>query len=149
MNPQTKHTMPLAELTAKASPGPLGVDTIDNDGQYGDGGPDPRTGFKSFAIFDANGRAMFDSLNRHHAISEVHEDHGDESSYAWDEPARLDAAYLAHAANHLPALVEALETIVDLVARAQGSNDGMEGLEAFSLERTAKTLAAAKAVHLP
>jgi hypothetical protein len=87
----------LERLARAATPGPWEVDTVRNDGEYGDGGPDSHVGFDSFAIFDQGGRALFDSLNRDGALTQVDEEADYEDGYhrAWDRLAEADARYLA------------------------------------------------------
>lgn len=90
---------------AKPSPGPWDVDTIDNDGTYGDG-PDCHSGFKSYAVYDAHGKVLFDSLNAEAAEIEVEYD--DMGAYAWD---RVSEANLTLAAASRDMLT-ALETVL-------------------------------------
>ncbi len=101
--------------------GPWEVDSIDCEGDYGDSGPDCRTGYKAFAVFDEHGRVLFDSLNRDTRVSCIHEETDDERHYAWDQPARADLT-LAAAAPDLLAACEAVKrgdaTAMDLVHAA-------------------------------
>jgi hypothetical protein len=87
------------------------VDTIDNEGEYGDGGPDSRSGFKSYAVYDSKGRALFDSLNSD-AI-EVSEEYSDDESggghYAWDAVAEANMRLAAAAPDLLAAVREYME----------------------------------------
>jgi len=89
----------------KHTPGPWEIDTIDNCGEYGDGGPDTSTGFKSYAVYDANGRVLFDTLNSDAA--EIHEQGYDLDHCAWDEVGKRNLT-LAHAS---PDMAMALELI--------------------------------------
>jgi hypothetical protein len=94
------------------TPGPWEIDTIDNDGEYGSG-PDSHRGFKSYAVYDANGRCLFDSLNRDGAVSEICEEYDEDGIHAWDEPAKHDLTLAAAA----PDLLEVVATL--LIAREQ------------------------------
>ncbi|HDR9497623.1 TPA: hypothetical protein QDC06_000825 [Burkholderia cepacia] len=89
----------------KSTPGPWEIDTIDNCGEYGDGGPDTSTGFKSYAVYDAKGRVLFDTLNSDAA--EIHEQGYDLDHYAWDEVGKRNLT-LAQAS---PDMAEILEII--------------------------------------
>ncbi len=90
------------------TPGPWEVDSIDNDGDYGNGGPDQRSGFKSWVVIDANGRALFDTLNRDSFVTEVHEEYDDDGFSAWDELGRRDIELAAAA----PLLLASLRAYV-------------------------------------
>lgn len=90
---------------AKPSPGPWDVDTIDNDGMYGDG-PDCHSGFKSYAVYDANGKVLFDSLNAE--VAEIDIEYDDMGAYVWD---RVSEANLTLAGASLDMLT-ALETVL-------------------------------------
>lgn len=75
-----------------AARGPFAVVEIGSDGVYGDGGPNGCTGFMAFGIADAQGRVLFDSLNRDAGATEIHDEIDDESGRnAWDEGAKRDA----------------------------------------------------------
>ena len=90
---------------AKPSPGPWDVDTIDNDGTYCDG-PDCHAGFKSYAVYDANGKVLFDSLNAE--VAEIDIEYDDMGVYVWD---RVSEANLTLAgASH--DMLTALETVL-------------------------------------
>lgn len=90
---------------AKPSPGPWDVDTIDNDGTYGDG-PDCHSGFKSYAVYDANGKVLFDSLSAE--VAEIDIEYDDMGAYVWD---RVSEANLTLAgASH--DMLTALETVL-------------------------------------
>jgi hypothetical protein len=97
------------------TPGLWEVDTVRNEGEYGDGGPDSHIGFDSFAIIDAEGRVLFDSLNRDAAITEVDEESDDEDGHhhAWDRLAKADAEHLVRCVNAHDTLVEALREYDD------------------------------------
>ncbi len=84
----------------QATPRPWEIDTVRNDGDYGDGGPDASSGYDSFSIVDASGRVLFDSLNRNTGLTEIREDRAsDEGVTAWDDPARCDAELIVIAVN--------------------------------------------------
>lgn len=99
----------LRELLAKATPGPWESDTIQNEGNYGDGGPDCKTGFKSYAIYGAAGLALLDSLNSESAV--VHEETDEDRHYAWDEVARRNFALIAAMHEALPELLAIAEAV--------------------------------------
>lgn len=94
-----------------ATEGPWEVDSIKNEGDYGDGGPDCRSGYTSFAAYDKRGRVIFDSLNSE--IAEVHEAFDDDRYAAWDEVARKDIKLAAAA----PALRDELARVYGEVDR--------------------------------
>jgi hypothetical protein len=98
---------------------PLELDSLDNEGNYGDGGPDCRSGFKSSCIRDANGKVILDTLNAD--IACVHEDHdGDEYgswSTAWDEDGRQRLAHIVRAVNERAALTA---QVAALTAQCEG-----------------------------
>ena len=80
-----------AALAAGPTPGPWHVDTMLNEGEYGNNGPDTRSGFDSYVLIDDDGLALADSLNRAGMASEVVE--CDEA--AWDERAKRDFDFIA------------------------------------------------------
>lgn len=90
---------------AKPSPGPWDVDTIDNDGTYGDG-PDCHSGFKSYAVYDATGKVLFDSLNAE--VAEIEVEYDDMGAYVWDRVSEANLT-LASAAHDM---LTALETVL-------------------------------------
>ncbi|CFL83480.1 hypothetical protein [Burkholderia pseudomallei] len=94
----------------KHTPGPWEIDTIDNCGEYGDGGPDTSTGFKSYAVYDEKGRVLFDTLNSDAAV--IHEEGYDLDHYAWDEVGKRNLT-LAQAAPDMALVLEMLCTEAD------------------------------------
>lgn len=100
---------------SKTTAGLWEVVDVDNDGEYG-GGPDPQTGFKSYAVVDEFGNTLFDSLNRDTKVTEIHEDGDDDGHSAWDERARVDLTLAAAA----PALLKALADLVEIDKMAMG-----------------------------
>lgn len=90
----------------KHSPGPWQVDTIDNSGEYSLGGDESACGFKSHAVYDANGRVLFDSLNSD--VAEIHEESDEDGRYAWDGQSECNLRLAASA----PELFQALREIV-------------------------------------
>ncbi|HCF8534891.1 ead/Ea22-like family protein [Klebsiella pneumoniae] len=92
----------------KATPGEWWADEVKNEGCYGSG-DDCVEGFTSYAIYGADGKTLFDSLNSDVAC--ISEEYDGEGHMAWDETAQRNAEFiaLANPANIL-ALVEALET---------------------------------------
>lgn len=97
----------------KWTPGPWEVDTVDNEGTYGDG-PDCHSGFKSYEVRDEKGRVLFDSINSDAA--EIHEEWADDelgsSHHAWDEVARRNLT-LAGAAPDMALVLELLAAEAD------------------------------------
>ena len=86
-----------------AARGPFVVAEISSDGEYGDGGPDCRTGFMAFGIADAQGRVLFDSLNRNYCLTEIHEEIDDDGGlFAWDDKAKRDADAIVAMLNGVP-----------------------------------------------
>ena len=115
----------------KATPGEWWADEVKNEGCYGSG-DDSVEGFTSYAIYDSDGKTLFDSLNSDAAC--ISEEYDGEGHVAWDETAQRNAEFIAIAnpANIL-ALVEALE-------RAQAENTaGVAGM-AESYETTISML---------
>ncbi|CAJ3096886.1 bacteriophage protein [Burkholderia pseudomallei] len=94
----------------KHTPGPWEIDTIDNEGEYGDGGPDTSTGFKSYAVYDEKGRVLFDTLNSDAAV--IHEEGYDLDHYAWDEVGKRNLT-LAQAAPEMAMVLELLAAEAD------------------------------------
>jgi hypothetical protein len=96
----------------KWTKGEWSVEEIKSDGDYGDGGPDSRTGFTTYAVVDSEGRPLFDALNRDGRVSCVHEEGYDDEDggrvFAWDELARADMTLAAAS----PKLYEALAEFV-------------------------------------
>jgi len=80
-------------LAAGPTPGPWDVDSTKNDGEYGDGGPDSRSGFSSFVLIDPNGRAICDTVNSD--VAEVEEWIDDDDAGATDVRGQKNAAYIA------------------------------------------------------
>ncbi|MEQ0012055.1 MULTISPECIES: ead/Ea22-like family protein [Klebsiella] len=102
----------------KATPGEWWADEVKNEGCYGSG-DDCVEGFTSYAIYGADGKALFDSLNSDAAC--ISEEYDGEGHVAWDETAQRNAEFiaLANPANIL-ALVEALEKAQETIAFQQG-----------------------------
>ena len=97
----------LEALSAKATQGPWEVDTIRNDGEYGDGGPDSRTGFDSYAIFGADMSILLDSLNSTAIM--VNEEYDEDGLHAWDEVGSCNIDFIVAAVNFLRANLPALK----------------------------------------
>lgn len=100
------------------TPTPWEVDTIQSEGEYGNG-PFTHSGFSVSAIYDAQGRVIFDALNSD--VIEVHEDYGDEDGFvsAYDATSAANAAAIVHRMNNWDALVaerDALQARVDALA---------------------------------
>lgn len=74
------------------TPGPWEPGSIDNEGMYGDG-PDARSGFKSYAVYDEKDRVLFDSYNSE--TSEIEVEYDDFGAHVWDENARRNLTLAA------------------------------------------------------
>ncbi|MFB0793447.1 ead/Ea22-like family protein [Klebsiella pneumoniae] len=91
----------------KATPGEWWADEVKNEGCYGSG-DDCVEGFTSYAIYGADGKTLFDSLNSDAAC--ISEEYDGEGHVAWDETAQRNAEFIALAnPAYVLALVEALE----------------------------------------
>lgn len=103
-------------MANKHTPAPWEVDTVRNEGEYGNGGPDSHIGFDSFVVMDSEGRVLFDSLNRDGALTEVDEESDDEDGYhrAWDTLAKADAEHIVRCVNAHDLMLEALEVVSDV-----------------------------------
>lgn len=93
-------------MTTKHSKAPWSVDTVRNEGEYGSG-PNTGAGFDSYAVFDAAGRILFDSLNSDAA--EVHAVEHEVGVDAWDDVARENLTIAAAAPELLAAAVAFME----------------------------------------
>ncbi|HBY0215531.1 TPA: ead/Ea22-like family protein [Klebsiella pneumoniae] len=105
----------------KATPGEWWADEVKNEGCYGSG-DDCVEGFTSYAIYGADGKTLFDSLNSDAAC--ISEEYDGEGHVAWDETAQRNAEFiaLANPANIL-ALVEALEKAQQRNAELEAQNE--------------------------
>lgn len=125
--PSGADVLKLLALVNAASPGPWETDVIKCDGEYGDGGPNGRSGYMAEQMHDANGVAIFDSLNSEGTM--VDEDIGEESVYAWDVVANRNFEAVAAAMNfireHGPAVAALIARNAELEAahKAQMSAD--------------------------
>jgi hypothetical protein len=95
-------------LAAGPTPGRWDVDSTKNDGEYGNGGPDSKSGFSSFVLIDSKGNAICDTLNSD--VAEVEEWMDDEDAGATDERGQKNLYYMA-ACN--PAAMTAVLAYVD------------------------------------
>lgn len=105
----------------KATPGEWWADEVKNEGCYGSG-DDCVEGFTSYAIYGADGKTLFDSLNSDAAC--ISEEYDGEGHVAWDETAQRNAEFiaLANPANIL-VLVEALEKAQQRNAELEAQNE--------------------------
>lgn len=96
----------IEALLAKATQGEWEIDILKSEGEYGSG-PDTVAGFEVSAIYDAQGRVIFDALNSD--VIEVQEDYGDEDGYvyAYDLTSAANAALIVALHNAAPALIAA------------------------------------------
>jgi hypothetical protein len=93
-------------MSAKHTPGPWHVDSTHNEGEYGSG-PDTHSGFKSFVVFDDDGRSLFDSTNSE--ATEVAEAFDEDSFHAWDAVGLANLTLAAAA----PELLAGLRSMLD------------------------------------
>ncbi|MNV67092.1 hypothetical protein D3C71_1598760 [compost metagenome] len=112
----------------KHSPAPWSVETVRNEGEYGSG-PETSTGFDSYAVLDANGRTLFDSINSD--VAEVHAVEHCLGVDAWDDVARENLTLAAAA----PELLDALEGL--LSAYQDPGNEGHTHDEKVQVSRAA------------
>lgn len=112
----------FCDLAEKATRGPVDFDTIDSDGAYGVG-DDCRHGFSTYAVVDANGKTIVDALNSD--VGEVHEEHDEDGTQAWDQVARQNAAFIAWCFNHRAEIAAALKHFATPAqpAPAEGSRE--------------------------
>lgn len=84
-------------LQAGPTPGEWYVDSTRSEGEYGDGGPDGRSGFDAFALFNEAGHALLDTLNRDTRLSEITEEADEYEGHfrAWDVLGERDLKYIA------------------------------------------------------
>lgn len=80
-------------LQAGPTPGDWGTDSTPNDGEYGDGGPDSRSGFSSFVVIDAAGNAICDTLNSD--VAEVEEWECEDGAGATDRRGEKNSDFIA------------------------------------------------------
>ncbi len=129
--------LPLAEglaaeferLAEKATKGPVDFDTIESDGAYGVG-DDCHHGFTTYAVVDANGKTIVDALNSD--VGEVHVEHDEDGTQAWDQIARQNAAFIAWCFNHRTDIARALKSA------QEARNAGLEEAAKWHEERAAE-----------
>ena len=104
----------LADLAAKATPGPWEIDSeYDDDAHYSGGGGCGR-GFKNFFIgapVDGKWRTLLDSANSDHKL--VDEDFDEDGRSAWDNIGLANASLTIELVNNLPAIIAALTAQAD------------------------------------
>lgn len=123
-------------MAAQHTPGPWSVDTTRNLGEYGNNGPDTRSRFDSYVVFDDKGRALFDSLNSDAA--EVQEEYGEDDVHAWDAVGKANLTLAAAA----PELLEAAAAVAAFIGGPKdrlgrpdvGASDSMRAARAKVLE---------------
>lgn len=103
-------------LAAGPTPGPWDVDSTKNDGGYGDGGPDSRSGFSSFVVIDAKGNAICDTVDSD--VAEVEEWIDHDEGGATDVRGQKNTAFIA-ACN--PEAIAALLAELDRLRASQPS----------------------------
>lgn len=120
--PSSEATQCGNERRALHSPAPWSIDTIDNEGAYG-AGPGAQSGFKSYAVLDASGKCLFDSLNSD--VGEVHEEFDEDGIHAWDEVARQNLTLAAAA----PGLLAAAKFALNVLRREQDCAASLKDLD--------------------
>lgn len=104
----------IAELAAKATPGPWEIDSeYDDDAHYSGGGGCGR-GFKNFFIgvpVDGKWRTLLDSANSDHKL--VEEDFDEDGRSAWDSIGLANTSLTIELVNNLPAIIAALTAKAD------------------------------------
>lgn len=123
---------------------PLHVDQIDND----NGGQR----FKAYAIFDADGRAIFDTLNADHMAVEIMEEGDEDGVQRWDEEGRQRAEFFVAVINALSSNEEAgeaalagawekgREALATIRARHNKMSPGMDPRDKSCVQITANEL---------
>ena len=96
-----------------ATPRPWEVIAVDNNGDYGEG-PDTHSGFTSYVIVDAAGKAIADTTNSDLIV--VHEEADEDGFSAWDETGRANVQMIVTAVNER----SALQARVKVLERALG-----------------------------
>ena len=129
---------------AKHTPGPWYVDTVRNEGEYGNNGPDTRSGFNSFAIFDTEGRVLFDSLNRDGSACEVTEDYDEDGGSAWDAQAKADAERIVQCVNKYDELSDIVSKLASLADGLINGNSAAEEAASDLAERARTAIAKAE-----
>lgn len=89
----------VAEIEARANAATEGPWESDNE-------QDSEHRFQYYMVLDAESRTIFDTLNS--SIGEIHEEADEDGVYRWDEVARRNIAFAAHARADIPALCRTL-----------------------------------------
>ena len=98
----------LRALAPVVTPGEWGEDTLKSEGAYGSG-DDTHEGFATTAIYNAEGKLLFDALNSDVIL--VQEEWDDDGfGYAYDLTSGANADLIVTLRNALPAIIAALET---------------------------------------
>lgn len=96
---------------------PLEVDGVKNDGDYGLG-DDVHSGFTSYAVSDARGYTILDSLNADWRAGEVQEELDEYGHSAWDELARRRTDEIVRRVNtYDQRFVDGLVAMREMLAR--------------------------------
>lgn len=119
-------------LVNAASPGPWETDTVKCDGGYGSG-EDSHSGFMAEQMRDANGVAIFDSLNSEGVM--VDEDIGEESVYAWDVVANRNFEAVAAAVNFIRDHGTAVAALLARDAELEAENKALREVTDEMVER--------------
>ncbi len=91
------------------TPGEWGEDTLKSEGAYGSG-DDTHEGFATTAIYNAEGKLLFDALNSDVILVQEEWDEGG-FCYAHDLTSSANADLIVTLRNALPELIAALEVV--------------------------------------
>lgn len=129
----------IQERAEKASPGPWKSDSMRSEGSYGIG-DDTHEGFDTFKVTDAKGNTICDALNSD--AGEVHEEYDEDGCHAWDEVARRNMDFIAHARADIPFLLSEVERLSRQV-------EAMREANATLLDRVEDLILARSPQHSP
>ena len=99
----------LRALAPVVTPGEWGEDTLKSEGAYGSG-DDTHEGFATTAIYNADGKLLFDALNSDVILVQEEWDEGG-FCYAHDLTSSANADLIVTLRNNLPTIIAALEVV--------------------------------------
>ena len=108
----------IAARCEAATKGPWESDSMRSEGSYGTG-EDIHEGFDTYKVTDEKGNVICDAYNSD--VGEVHVEYDEDGANAWDEVARRNTDFIAHAREDIPALltvIATLRTALDPFAKA-------------------------------